>query len=207
MLQYLPMIATGLSALSALSAAKNTAKGYQQTPAETAQLQSMANRERLLQAYLNPNDTITKNITAAESQGLNNSTQQFISNLLAANRKAQLMGRTSYFNPERQDETVNQFLTKQGDLNNQTARSNALKRIIDAAGGYSTNASNYGGMIPNQQAAQAINNNRAPSLFAAGADALKSGGSLSNIFQMLSNQGGSNRVDLGNSMPWLQGAS
>jgi len=179
MLQYLPMIATGLSALSALSAAKNTAQGYQQTQAERAQLQVMANRERLLQAMLNPNDTITKNLTAAENQSLNSSTQQQLSNLLAMARKSQLMGRTSYFNPERQDESISQFLIKQGDTNATTARSNALKRIMEAAGGYSTNASNYGSMIPNQQAAQNINNNRAPTLFAAGADALKSGGSHS----------------------------
>lgn len=194
MLQFLPLISAGLSAASALSAAKNTARGYQPTQAETAQLQAMANRERLLKAMLNPDDVVMKNITAGENQALNASTQQQLSNLLAANRKAQLMGRQTYFNPERTDESISQFLTKSADANANTARSNALKRIMDAATGYSGSASSYGGMIPNQQAAQATNNNRAPTLFAAGADALKSGGSLSNIFQMLSSQGGSGGV-------------
>ena len=186
MLQFLPMIAMGLQAASALSAAKNTAKGYQPTAAELAQLQAMSNQNRLIQAMTNPNDVVLKNITAGENQALNASTQQQLSNLLAANRKAQLMGRTSYFNPERQDESISQFLTKSADANANTARSNALKRIMDAANGYSGQATGYGGMIQNQQRAQQVNNNVAPTLFGAGADALKSGGSLSNIFAMLS---------------------
>lgn len=190
MLQFLPLISAGLSGLSALSAAKNTARGYQPTQAENAQLQAMANRERLMKAMLDPNDVVMKNITAGENQALNASTQQQLSNLLAMNRKQQLMGRQTYFNPERQDEAISTFLSDQAGNNANVARSNALKRIMEAAGGYSTNASNYGGMVANQQNAQNINNNRNPALFAAGADALKSGGSLSNIFQMLSNQGG-----------------
>lgn len=195
MLEFLPLL---LQAGSALSAAKNTAKGYQQTPAEGAQLQAMSNRDRLLQALLNPDDTVMKNVTAGENQALNASTQQQLSNLLAANRKAQLMGRTSYFNPERQDESISQFLSKSADANANTARSNALQRILQAANGYIGSATGYGGMIQNQQAAQNMNNNRAPTLFAAGADALKSGGSLSNIFDMLKGQ-----QNLGTQMPWM----
>lgn len=200
MLQFLPMIATGLQAASALSAAKNTAKGYQQTPAEKAQLQDMANQSRLLKALLNPDDPILKNITASENQALNASTQQQLSNLLAADRMARARGRTSYFNPERTDESISQFLTKSADSNATTARSNALERILKAATGYGGSASKYGAMIPNQQAAQNVNNSRASTLFGAGADALKEGGSLSNIFQMLANR---NKTDLGNAMPWL----
>jgi hypothetical protein len=189
-LQFLPMIAMGLQAMSALSAAKNVAKGYQQTPAETAQLQSMANRDRLLKALLDPNDTVTKNVTAGENQALNASTQQQLSNLLAANRKAQSMGRQTYFNPERTDESISQFLMKASDSNANTARSNALNRILQASTGYGGAASGYGGMVANQQAAQQQNRAVPSTLFGAGADALKSGGSLSNIFQMLGNQGG-----------------
>lgn len=198
MLEFLPLITAGLQAASALSAAKNTAKGYQQTPAEFAQLQSMVNRDRLLKAMLNPDDIIMKNLTAGENQSLNASTQQQLSNLLAANRKAQLMGRQTYFNPERTDESISQFLTKSADSNANTARSNALKRIMDAASGYTGSATGYGGMIQNQQAAQNMNNNRASTLFASGADALKSGGSLSNIFDMLKGQ-----QNLSTQMPWM----
>lgn len=205
MLEFLPYLAMGAQAMGALSAAQNTAKGYQQTAAEKAQLQSMANRDRLLQAYLNPTDNITKNLTAQETSGMRDEFQRALSNLLSANRKQQLMGRQTYFNPERQDEAISQFLTRGSDLIANTARSNALKRILDAAGGYRDSASSYGGMIPNQQNAQSINANRKPALFGALGDALGSGGSLSNIFAMLGNGGA--RTDLGTSMPWLTAAA
>lgn len=205
MLQFLPLIATGLNLLSAASAAKQTSKGYTPPPAENAALEALglqkqatANQSRLIQALLNPNDTITKNIMAGERQQLNDETQRGLSNLLAANRKAQIMGRQTFFNPERQDEAISQFLTRQSDVNANTSRSNALNRILSAAGQYGNTAGGYGnvsrgysGMIPNQQAAQNINSARQPTLFGAAADMLKSGGSMSNIFSMLTNRGGS----------------
>ena len=143
-LQYLPMIVTGLQALSAMSAAKNVAQGAQPTAAERAQSQALADRDRLLKAMLNPNDNIMKNVTAGENQALNASTQQQLSNLLSANRKQQLMGRQTYFNPERQDESISTFLTNASDSNANTARSNALNRILGAANGYQGQASGYG---------------------------------------------------------------
>lgn len=192
MLQYLPLIVSGLQAASALSAANNVAKGAQQTPAERAQLQSMANQSRLLKAYLNPEDPVYQNIVAGENKQLNSHTQQVISNLLAANRKAQLMGRQTFFNPERQDESINQFMNKAIDTNANAARSNALQRILQAASGYGSNAGAYGNMIPNQQNAQTINNNRTPALLGAGANFLSQfgqGGSMSNIFSQMANNG------------------
>lgn len=208
-----------LNALSSASAAKTAAQGHVPTEAEIIQAQDMRNRDRLLQAYLNPNDTIMKNISAGENQTLNANTQQQLSNLLAANRQAQLRGRQTYFNPERQDEAISQFLTKQGDANAATSRSNALQRILQAANGYSSSANSYGGMIPNQQQAQATNNAATPALLSAGSSILGmfgggagggaagSGGSMANIFSMMANRGGNNQ-DLGNQMPWLQsGAS
>ncbi len=202
MLEFLPL---ALSAMSAISSMRNTAKGYQPTQAETAQLQDMANRDRLLKAMTDPNDSILKNITAGENQYLNSNTQQQLSNLLAANRKAQLMGRQTYFNPERQDESISQFLTKSADNNANTARSNALQRILQAANGYSSSASGYGGMVQNQQAAQNMNREKQSTLFGMGTNATQPGGSLSNIFQMLSQGGG--QQNMGAAMPWLSGAA
>lgn len=204
MLQFLPMISTALAGMSALSAMGNTARGYQQTPAERAQLQSMANRERLLRALTNPDDVLLKNMAAQEATQLRGDTQTALADLLSADRRAQLLGRRSYFNPERRDESISQFLTKEAAPTMAKARSNALKRIMDAAGAYSTNASNYGGMLANQQAAQTMNRERAPVLLAAGARELGQGGSLSNIFQMLS---GGGMKDIGSAMPWLGGAA
>lgn len=210
MLQFLPMIAMGLQGMSALSGMANTARGYQQTQAERAQLQAMANQERLLKAYLDPNDPIMKNMSAAESRMINEDQQQGLSNLLAANRKAQLMGRQAFFNPERQDEAVSQWLNKGVANNANIARSNALQRIMQAVTGYGGSASGYGGMIPNQQQAQAMDRSRGAKLFDMGARALGGGGSLSNIFRSLGGGGGMAGVpdgtDIGRAMPWLYGA-
>lgn len=192
MLQFLPLALTALSTLSSL---KNNSKPKEQTQAERAQIQAMVNRDRLLKAMLNPDDVINKNLTSQESQFLNANTQQQLSNLLSANRRAQLMGRQSYFNPERQDEAISQFLTKQSDYNANTARSNALQRIMDTANGYTGQASSYGGMIQNQQAAQNQEAQRQPSNFAAlgniagvvGGMFGGGGGSMSNIFSSMAN--------------------
>lgn len=196
MIEFLPLLTAGLGAMSALSSAQAMKEAGKQTQAERAQLQAMANRDRLLQAYLNPDDTIQKNLRASEGRYLNDVTQRGLANLLAANRKARLMGRQTFFNPERQDEDVSQFLTKQSDLNAQTSRSNALQRIMDAVTGYSGSANNYGSMVANQQARQAANANARPAMFGAGADILRmfggggGGGSMANIFSMLGGGGG-----------------
>jgi hypothetical protein len=153
----------------------NAFKGYQPTAAEGAQGQvmsnqgqSLSNQGALLQALLDPNSTIYKNIVSGQTQQLNNTTQQGINDLLQQNRKAQLMGRGNFFNPERQDEAVSQYLTKQADTNANTARSNALDQIIKAANGYGSQATGYGNqatgygnMVKGQQAAQDINKDAA----------------------------------------------
>lgn len=189
MLEFLPLITSGLQLLGQGAALKNVAQGYQQTPAEIAQAQGMANQQRLLQALLNPNDPIYKNVVAGQNQQLQNATQSAISNFLEANRKNQLMGRTSYLNPERQDETINRIMMNATDANANTARSNALNQIITAANGYGQNASGYGGMVKNQQAAQSTNRAALPTTLGGAADILKqfqSGGGMSNIFGAMS---------------------
>lgn len=135
----------------------NTFKGYQPTAAEGQQTQAMSNQSALLQALLNPNSTIYKNVLAGQTQQLNNTTQQGLNDLMQMQRKAQLMGRGTYFNPERQDESISQYLSKQADTNANTGRSNALTQILGAAQGYGNQASTYGNMIKNQQAAQDVN--------------------------------------------------
>ena len=68
------------------------------------------------------------------------------------------MGRGTYFNPERQDEAISQYLTKQSDANANTAHTNTMNAIMNAINGYRSNATGYGGMIANQQKANEINN-------------------------------------------------
>ncbi len=144
------------------AATANTFKGYQPTAAAGAQGQAMSNQNALLQSLLDPNSTIYKNVFAGQQQQLNNQTQQGLQSLMEMNRKAQLMGRGTFFNPERQDEAVSQYLGNQATNNAQTARSNALQQIIGAANGYGTAAGNYGKMIPQQQQAQNQNNSALP---------------------------------------------
>lgn len=151
-----------LNLIGAGSGIANTFRGYQPTSAEGGQGQSIANVNELLKAYLDPNSTIYKNVMAGQQQQLNNQTQQGLSDLMSAQRKAQIMGRGTYFNPERQDESISQYLSNQATSNANTARSNALQQILSAASGYNSQAGNYAKMIPGQQAAQAKNNNALP---------------------------------------------
>lgn len=137
----------------------NTFKGYQPTAAEGAQNQALSNQNALIEAYLNPNSTVFKNVNDANSKYLNAQTQQGLNNLLQMNRKAQLMGRTTYFNPERQDESISRYLSNQADTNANTARSNALQQILLAANQYGNQASGYGNQIARQQQAQTQNQN------------------------------------------------
>lgn len=205
MLQFLPI---AMMAASTLMQAANQRKGAAQTQAERAQLQAMANRDRLLQAYTNPDDVITQNMMAQEEKQLNASIQQQLSNLLSANRRAQLMGRQTYFNPERQDESISTFLSDKADENYNTARSNALQRILQAAQSYGGSATGYGDMVQNQQARNVAKAQSGPALMGAGANAISmlmnaygggggmgggmgaSGGSMGNIFSSLQSGGG-----------------
>lgn len=150
--------------LGGQGAALNTvSKGYQQTQAEEAQRNAMEQQNALLQAMLDSNNPIYKNVLNGQQQQLNTQTQAGLQNLMQAQRRSQLMGRGTFFNPERQDEAINQFMTKQNDANAVTARSNALQQLIQAANGYGASARGYGDMIKTQQNAQNVNNAALPS--------------------------------------------
>lgn len=177
-----------------VSGINTTLQGYQPTAAEGQQAQAMSNQQALLAAMLDPNSTVYKNAVAGQQQQLNNQTQQGLQSLLQMNRKAQLMGRQTYFNPERQDEAVSQYLGNQATNNATTARSNALNQIISAANGYGNSANSYGTMIKNQQEAQMQNKNAVPSGLSQAGSALSqfgTGGSLSNLLPGLASAGSS----------------
>lgn len=174
--------------------ANTTAQGYVPVAAEGQQNQALSNQTALLQALTDPNNTIYKNLVAGQQQQLNGQTQQGLQSLLEMNRKAQLMGRGQFFNPERQDEAVSQYLGNQATSNATNARSNALNQIISAANGYGTNANSYGNMVKNQQAAQAKNNAALPSALSQGGNILSqfgNSGGLSNIMGGLGSLGSS----------------
>lgn len=158
----LGLIGNLLNVGGSVAGINTTLQGYQPTAAANSQAQDMSNQNALLGALLDPNNTIYKNVVAGQNQQLNNQTQQGLQSLLQMNRKAQLMGRQTFFNPERQDEAVSQYLGNQSTANAATARSNALQQIIGAANGYGQAAGNYGKMIPQQQQAQAQNNSALP---------------------------------------------
>lgn len=167
----------------------NILKGYQPTAAEGNTNQALSNQKALLQALLDSNNPIYKNIVAGQQQQLNNQTQLGLNNLMQMQRKAQLMGRGTYFNPERQDESISRYLSSQSDNNAATARSNALKQILDAAGGYSQQAGNFRQMIPFQQQAQNQNATALPKGLGGIGDIIGqfgANGSMSNIGNALS---------------------
>lgn len=203
MIEFLPLLLQGASALSAM---KTAGKGYQPTAAEIAQNQAMANVDRLSKASLNPNDVVFKNLEGQEAQSLRNTTQMGIRDLINADRRARLMGHPSFFNPDRRDESISRYLQNQALEQEPMARNNALQRIMNAISGYKTSASGYSGMIPLQREAKNINNARTSTMFGMGADALQSGGSLSNILSKLG-MGGGGMQDIGTAMPWLGGAA
>lgn len=172
----------------------NTFQGYQPTAAEGEQAQAMSNQQALLAAMLDPSSAVYKNAVAGQQQQLNNQTQHGLQSLLQMNRKAQLMGRGQFFNPERQDEAVSKYLGNQATNNASTARSNALDQIIKAANGYGSSANAYGGMVNNQQQAQMQNRNATPAGLNQAGNILSqfgSGGSLSNLLPGLMSAGSS----------------
>lgn len=158
----LGLISNLLNLGGSVAGINTTLQGYQPTAASTAQNQDMSNQNALLGALLDPTSTIYKNVFAGQQQQLNTQTQQGLQSLMNMNRKAQLMGRTTFFNPDRQDEGISQLLGRQTTANANAARSNALQTITDAANQYGQAAGNYGKMIPQQTTAQAQNNNALP---------------------------------------------
>ena len=172
MLQYLPMILSGLQLAGQLSALKNAATSPAQTAAEQAALQGMVNADRLATSYLNPNDVITRNLQDAEMKGLTSETQRGLTDLLNADRRAQLLGRRSYFNPERRDESISQYLTRSGDRNTESARVNTLNRIMSAIQANRGNASGFSGLINAQRNSMANQQSRTPNVLAGAADIL-----------------------------------
>lgn len=158
----LGLISNLLNLGGSVAGINTTLQGYQPTAASTAQNQDMSNQNALLGALLDPTSTIYKNVFAGQQGQLNTQTQQGLQSLMNMNRKAQLMGRQTYFNPDRQDEAVSQYLGNQSTANANTARSNTLQQIIGAANGYGEAAGNYGKMIPQQTTAQEQNNNALP---------------------------------------------
>lgn len=182
-LQYLPLIASGLSLLSQMKGVHTAAQPIRATGAEKAQLQALSNQQRLLQTLTNPNDVILRNLTAQNSKLLNIDTQNELSNLISANRRQRLLGRQSFFNPEREDESINQFMNRRAQEVGPLARSTSLSQIIQAINGQSGLASNFGGLIPNQQAARDYNNSRTQDALNKGSDVVSALPGFMNQFQ------------------------
>lgn len=202
-LQYLPAIAKGLQLAGGAAALGGLFSKPKQTAAETGQAQSVANQNRLIQALLNPDDPVFKNINAQEQATIRGNASMLLEDLIRSDRRQQLLGRQSFFNPERRDETINQYMTNVNSAAQGQGRNNAIDRILSAIKGYSGVSDQYGNMIPAQMARQGQNAARLPTALGAASDfgnsvysSLNSGG-LSNI---LSRFGGNREVE---GLPWL----
>lgn len=175
-----------LNLLGGASATMNAFKKQGPTAAELGLLQSIANQNRLSQAITDPNDVIMRNLSAGESQLFRQNAASSLSDLLRADRRAQLLGRRSYFNPERRDEAISNFMTEQAQRSEPMGRQNALSRIMQALEAQRGVGQNYGSLIPSQMAAAQAEQARLPNAFGM---ASNFAGALPGSFSSLSNLG------------------
>ena len=173
-LEYLPALASGLQLAGGISGLQNTLRGPQVTAAEKASLQALSNQNRLIQAMLNPKDIINRNLVDSETKSLREITQRGLTDLLNADRRSRLMGRTTYFNPERRDESINKYLTNTAMQIEPLAQKNALSRIMDAITNYRSLGSSYSSLVAPQAARDSIMANRNSMALTQGADLLRS---------------------------------
>ena len=153
-LQFLPAVAAGLNLLGGAAGAREQFRAPGPTAAERAQLQAIANQERLLEALQDPDDVIMRNLRAAEEQSLRQASARQLSNLLRATRREEARGRQTFFNPERRDEATSRFMLQQAQAAGPQAQSAAMQRIMDLIGGYRNIGNQQASLIPQQQARQ-----------------------------------------------------
>ena len=89
----------------------------------------------LLKAIAQPGNSLVKQLAAEELQGLMAGQQSDIRSRVMADRRERAMGRAPvFFDPERADENIAFQLSRGGAGLQQQAQSNAVQRILEAAG-------------------------------------------------------------------------
>lgn len=190
-LQFLPAIATGLDLIGGYKGLQQQFRPMGATTAEQEQAQALSNAQRLLKSYLNPNDVITRNLAANEGQLIRQDYTRALSDLIRADRRQRLLGRQSFFNPERRDESISKFVTMQAQRAEPAARNAALDRILGAAQGQSNMAGRYGTMVRPQYDRMLAERQRLPGAYGQTADFVRGlPGAVSGLSNLFSKIGG-----------------
>lgn len=89
----------------------------------------------LLAALAQPNNSLVKSLADEELRNLASGAQSDIRSKVLADRRERSMGRSNvFFDPERTDENIAYQISRGTPLLRQTAQSNAIQRILQAAG-------------------------------------------------------------------------
>lgn len=182
------MIAAGFNLLGNVKGAQQQYQAPKVTAAETAKLQALSNINRLLQAYANPEDVISRNLRASDEQAIRQASARAISDLERAQRRSG--GRVQYFNPERRDEAITSFMQQQAQAAGPQARASAMDRIMGLIRGYQGQASDYGSLMLPQQDRLNEAQRRNISKYGATADVIRDAGDFLGTFSGTSMSGG-----------------
>jgi hypothetical protein len=153
-LQFLPAITAGLQLMGSIQGAGQQFEAPRATQAEQQQLQTLSNINRLLQAVTDPEDVIMRNLRAGQEKLIRQEAARSLQDVIRANRRARLMGRQQFFDPERRDEAISRYTTQVAQAAGPQAEQAAVGRIMDLVGGYKGLGSQYAGLIPRQQQRQ-----------------------------------------------------
>lgn len=94
----------------------------------------------LLKAIADPGNSLIQSLASQELENLVGGMQTDIRSKVLADRRERSMGRSNvFFDPERMDENISNQITRGTPMLRQQAQSNAIQRILEAAG-----VGNYG---------------------------------------------------------------
>lgn len=132
----LPFLAAAAAALPAVTGAAGGFLAYNRAGKMTPQEREAQRLGGMAQDYLelsmNPNDPRFKAMVEAESGGIRSGFLQQVRDLVEANRRQAVMGRTQFFDPERRDANAFSAINKAGQQAQLQARGSVFDRINNA---------------------------------------------------------------------------
>lgn len=108
------------------------AESVQATPASSSERYAID----LLKEISDPNSELVAQLTESEAQSLRNALNEGLRGQVLADRRERSLGRSNvFFDPERQDEAIAYQLSRGAPYIEQSARANAINRILSSATG------------------------------------------------------------------------
>lgn len=128
----IPQLSSGFNAASAGLGIMGLLRGNKPSAAERDIMQRQSNIDELTRALQDPNHPYNKYLQDQEAQLMRNDQQSYLRDLVNANQRQVIMGRQTLFDPERQDEALNKYVTRGAQQIAPQARLNANNRILQA---------------------------------------------------------------------------